>query len=357
MFENKEINHMKVSLTTNCNLACSYCFVKKTDEIMNWSIAKKTVNLLLQSKGHEKLLSLYGGEPLLEFELIKKMVKYANEKAFENKKILNISICSNMVSLKQEHIDFFIDNNIKIASSLAGERQTHDSMRKFSNGSGSYDIVVDNLSRLSKSLGKNNLGIAFCVFPSAVSCLDKSFIHIIKLGFNNINFEIIRGYETWDKEKVVVFSKMFKKILKFVVSEIKKGRFIFINSIDWMIKNDCKIGISCPFNNILEVYPNGDMAFSPFLLNIDEKQRYIIGNLKDEKIFRYADCVFSNKNNMCKRCYHDYFKSHVSDVGADIVSRICKKLSFKATTYIIKTARYDKNFNDYVDIIKNKVCF
>ena len=74
---------------------------------MTWPVAKATVDLLLGSIREEKLLSCYGGEPLLQFPLLKQMVIYAREMEKENNKHLTIACCTNSLLLTEEHLSFF----------------------------------------------------------------------------------------------------------------------------------------------------------------------------------------------------------------------------------------------------------
>ena len=90
-FDNKKINRLKIAITTKCNLSCNYCFVKKKNKTINYKIAKKSINILLLSKGKNKLLSIYGGEIFLEYKLLKRIIKYSQKKAKDiNKKLIKL---------------------------------------------------------------------------------------------------------------------------------------------------------------------------------------------------------------------------------------------------------------------------
>jgi len=90
----KEIYALRLSITTGCILGCKYCFVKKTNQMMDFLTAQKAIDLLLISPGKKKLLLIYGGEPLLHPSL-KKIILLALDKAKNLKKELDISLATN----------------------------------------------------------------------------------------------------------------------------------------------------------------------------------------------------------------------------------------------------------------------
>ena len=355
-FLNKNINKIKLTLTTRCNLSCPYCFVNKTNEDMNWDVAKKAVDVLIKSKGKHKLLSLYGGEPLLNFDLIEKICPYAINQGKKYNKKLTISICTNLTLLQKKHLDLFNRYNVKIILSLAGEKNLHDSIRVFKNNIGTYDLIMAKLPMLFTSIKKDNLGVSFCIFPKTVKSLEKNFLHLLELGFNYINFEFIRNYDLWYRGDIISFNSNYKKIVEYILHEINKNNFIFINPINWKIKYDLS-NVQCPFNYILEVYPNGDMAFSPFLLNDKHKEKYLVGNLKKGEQYKFNSCSFSYQNYLCRNCIGTYFKPYESDIGADFIYRVYHNLSSKAAEYISKRSKNNKKFKNYISKVKGGICF
>jgi uncharacterized protein len=352
------INKIKIAITTACNLDCNYCFVNKTKETMNLNTAKKAVDLLLSSGKGDKLLSIYGGEPLLNFGLIEMICPYAQSQARKLSKNLIISICTNSTLLTKAHLDFFRKYNIRLIISVVGNKIFHDRFRRFNN-KGTYEIIAKKLTLIFKSISPEYLGVSFCISPSLVNNLEENFGHLLNLGFKYINFEIIREYEQWTLDRIEKFASELKKVMKFILSEIPKKKFIFLNPINWEIKYrglTKSLGINCPFNYKLEVYPIGEMTFSPFLLNSPQKENYIIGNI-NKSFFRFNNCRFNPKNNKCQRCEHDYFKDYNSDEGASKAYRLYGLLCLKMAKEIQNYAGKIKSFHDYVREINERVCF
>jgi len=358
---NKQINRIKLAVTTQCNLNCDYCFVKKTNEYMSFTTAKNSIDLLLKSQGKDKLLSIYGGEPLLNFKLIEKISPYAISQAKKLKKNLTITVCTNATLFEEKYLNFFKKYNIKLIISLVGNKSSQDKFRNFQKNKGTYEIISKKLPMIFQKISRKNLGVCFCLFPSNIGGFEKNFKHLLKLGFNHVSVEIIQQYEEWSERARKEFISGFNKIIEFVINNIQKENFIFINRINWEIKYQ-KISQSlraeCPFWYNLEVYPSGMMSFSPFLLNSPHKEKYIIGNVNSGFLRKFKECKYNFKNNNCQRCqsnyYHDY---HDADKKAEKVYGISRDLCLKASEDIKLKALNNNSFDKYIRKIKEEIWF
>ncbi|MCW7999992.1 Cys-rich peptide radical SAM maturase CcpM, partial [Clostridium sp. cpc1] len=153
-----KINYMVLQVTQNCNLRCEYCVYSggydnrvHNKSRMDIGIAKKGIDFLVKhsSDCEELKLGFYGGEPLLEFELIKQCVKYA-EVAAEGKKIKYYTT-TNGTLISDEVIDFFYNNNFTVTISLDGPSHIHNRSRHFAySDKGSFDNIMENLSNIKK---------------------------------------------------------------------------------------------------------------------------------------------------------------------------------------------------------------
>lgn len=348
--QHKEIRKIKLTLTTACNLACSYCFVKKTKERMGWDVAKKSIDLLLCSPGVDKLLSLYGGEPLLEKGLIMKIVEYAKRKAAKNKKKLTISICSNLTILDDEMVEFIKINDIKVTVSLFGSKLQHDKHRINSMGRGTYDVVVGNLTNLAKRVPRRNIGISFCVIPSLTGLVEENFSHILSLGFFNINFEIIQDFKPWKSDSIREFSIGFSNILLDVVKRIGPSGNVYINTINWELA-ESKLSeiqqVHCQAKYNIEVYPSGKMAFSPFLLNDKNSKQYLIGNALDGLLMKYKKCSFAPEKEACIKCEQCYYEPYKKDDGSQEMVMLYNRLSLEVSKLIKRKSSRNPLFRKY----------
>ena len=162
-FEEKLSNKMAgftVHITSQCNLACSYCIFggdyERHPELsrtaMTWETARNMVDFLVShAKEAESLrLDFFGGEPLLEFALIKRTVEYLKTCLSDDKRQITITIASNGTLLSEETLSFLLKHNVYLQFSIDGERSVHDRERRFRNSDhGSFDLILNNLERIN----------------------------------------------------------------------------------------------------------------------------------------------------------------------------------------------------------------
>ncbi|MDR1773924.1 MAG: radical SAM protein [Clostridioides sp.] len=148
----EKLNSLILQVTQNCNLRCEYCIYSgtyknrtHTNKRMSVELAIKAIDYLMEhSKQKNELgISFYGGEPLLEFELIKKVVEYS-QKVGEGKDIY-YNLTTNATLFNEDIIKFFVQNKITVMISLDRDKETHDKYRKFNgNNRSTHEIVLKN---------------------------------------------------------------------------------------------------------------------------------------------------------------------------------------------------------------------
>ena len=156
------IMKLTLQVTQRCNFRCSYCDYSNDDALrnrkhspksMSWETAKKAIDFFSHRIRDSKSVSVgfYGGEPLLEFGLIKRCIEYINE-VLEGK-AFSYTITTNASILTPEIARFLYENNVSLVISLDGPKEIHDSNRRFAaDGSGTYDVVMHNLDRIREEL-------------------------------------------------------------------------------------------------------------------------------------------------------------------------------------------------------------
>lgn len=158
-FLNRKLNQMILQVTQNCNFRCKYCIYSgehnsrqrtHTKKHMSWDTARKAVDFLLEHSvdSKEVHLSFYGGEPLLEFELIEKIVDYSKGR-FVGKK-LNFGMTTNGTLLTEEKIRYLDAHNFHIMISLDGPKEINDQNRVFADGRGTFDAVIKKLDLIKE---------------------------------------------------------------------------------------------------------------------------------------------------------------------------------------------------------------
>lgn len=150
-----KVRELILQVTQQCNLRCSYCSYsgnyynrEHSDRRMPFDMAKKAIDFYFDHTGDTDELSIafYGGEPLLEFPLIQKCVAYSEERVKD--KNLKFYITTNGTLLTDKEISFFVEHNFVLTISLDGKKEEHDINRKFRNGKGSFDLIIQNLQRM-----------------------------------------------------------------------------------------------------------------------------------------------------------------------------------------------------------------
>lgn len=188
-----------LQLTQMCNLRCKYCIYSEdssfnrshADNKMSFETAKKIIDFYHKHTidSEEIAISFYGGEPLLEFPLIQKIVGYAN-RVFEGKRIL-YRITTNATLFTDQMIEFFFNsgNDFLILISLDGTKEIQNKNRRFPNGEGTYDIVVKNIQKI---YDKNPLYVKKMHFNAVVDP-QNDYLEIVKILdeplFQNMNFQ------------------------------------------------------------------------------------------------------------------------------------------------------------------------
>lgn len=154
--EGKMLQHLRLNITETCNLRCSYCYERVSDvwnkrRTMTWEIAKKAIDqfLLYVIKNEKEKVSVrfFGGEPLMNWELVEKSMDYIKSKLSNNIQISYI-INTNGTLIDDMRAKFLAENNIAVSLSLDGVKDIHDKFRIYPNGAGSFDIVDRNMDYL-----------------------------------------------------------------------------------------------------------------------------------------------------------------------------------------------------------------
>lgn len=375
-----EVSHMILGITEQCNFRCGYCIYSgkyknyraHTNNRMNMQTASKAVDFLCRhsAKRDKSSIGFYGGEPLLEFSLIKKVVDYAR-KAFEKPVVFNMT--TNGSLLDDEKIKFLIDNDFSLIVSLDGPQDIHDRYRRFSNsGGGTFQKVYKNLTRF-REIDENY----FCQDVSIMMVLappwDYERLHDfiskdpvlkgIKINTSPVagdDGSFFKQFESKDLQP-----KGLKKIYKsFKKDLIEKGRCSdkFLNAIfekPLLNLQKRKIfrklgclhhpnGICIPGQRRVFVRPNGELLMCERTSN-----SLVIGNIKKgydvARVFDILDKYTRPLNEVCLDCWAirlctSCFANHFSFNGYDG--------SGKPENCDIKRERILKELVDYCSILR-----
>lgn len=148
-----------LNVTSKCNLSCTYCYEYGEDKIvaegskprfMTEQTARESVDFMFKEAGDSKAVNLtfFGGETLLNFKVLRSALDYARERAAALGKTVNPSLTTNATLLRSEVIDWIVANGVGVTVSMDGNREQQDKFRVFSNGQGSYDLMIPHVKEL-----------------------------------------------------------------------------------------------------------------------------------------------------------------------------------------------------------------
>lgn len=140
-------------VTTVCNMACVYCQANNGSECSNLYMdeetAEKAVDIALESPTRDLSFEFQGGEPLINYKIIKHIVEYAEAK--KGNHCISYNIVTNLTLLEDEMIDFFKEYKFGVSTSLDGPINVHDKNRVYVNGKGTFEKVMDSVKRLREA--------------------------------------------------------------------------------------------------------------------------------------------------------------------------------------------------------------
>lgn len=222
-------------VTENCNLACKYCFEKplRNEKVMTKEIARKSLDFLCNNaiKTGKRNFSamLFGGEPLLNLEVVEEILRYGVELEKKTGKIFSSSMVTNATILNDE-VKRVISTYMKPARlsvqlSVDGIKTSHDMYRVDRGGKGTFDRIEKNIPAW-KELYKDNINLLSlhgCLNKKTMKYLYDSYIYFReKWDIPRIWFMPIHS-EEWDKEDVDLYESELDKITKYILEDAKKN--------------------------------------------------------------------------------------------------------------------------------------
>jgi sulfatase maturation enzyme AslB (radical SAM superfamily) len=317
---NKEIRRFKVAINTACPLRCEYCFIDKdSGETIARSHVENLVRFQLSSPGQVKKLLLYGGEPFLDFDIVRDTALYARAEAVKAGKDLDLSICTSAgLPLKREWLEFLAEQRFFLSVSMDGDAKTHDAHRRMKGGRGSHARMLPNLKTIFDTIGKRRSMAIQCVHPDNVERMLDNYRTLVGYGFENIEIEVIHGFG-W-KETKHLFRPMLAKVFDWIWEEAHQGRFRFVvcSLVPLMLKEGVTLEDWCPFHSSMETYPDGNFSFYPFaFVDWDGRKKSKVGSASEGVPARYRSCTFDLDSDQCKTCTSTYYNNPMVNEGND----------------------------------------
>lgn len=179
----------------SCNLNCSYCFAGQGEYqgdrgLMSLEVARQAMDFLVANSGSRRNLEVdfFGGEPLLNWEVVKETVRYARELEKTHDKVFRFTLTTNGLLIDPEVIDFCNREIHNVVLSLDGRREIHDKLRKTWNGQGSYDLVVPKFQEFVAAREGRDYYIRG-TFTRENLDFTQDLYHMAELGFTELSME------------------------------------------------------------------------------------------------------------------------------------------------------------------------
>ena len=218
------MDNLVLHLTEACNMRCKYCFMQQGSRRMSEEVAMSAIDLLLASCKKYARVTFYGGEPLLEEPLLRKVTEYIKAKSHMP---VGLGIVTNGTMISDSFLQFSEKHSIRISVSYDGLK--NDENRLNEDGCALLDVNL-----LSDAISKHQIISSSVVTASNVGILYDNIVHLKELGFRHIN--LFLDYSSiWKSEHVELLRTAFEQIAEKYVEWLRSGDHVHINKIDDMI--------------------------------------------------------------------------------------------------------------------------
>ncbi|MBQ7309777.1 MAG: thioether cross-link-forming SCIFF peptide maturase [Clostridia bacterium] len=217
-----------------CNLNCEYCFASQGKyqgerALMSFEVGKQAFDFLIANSGTRRNLEVdfFGGEPLMNWDVVKQLVAYARSVEKEHNKNFRFTFTTNGMLIDDEVIDFLNKEMHNVVLSLDGRKEVHDRFRKDYAGNGSYDRVVPNFQKLVEKRGGKDYYVRGTFTHNNVDFVN-DILHMADLGFTELSMEPVvcppgdpYALTAEDLEKV---KEQYEILAKEMLKRKKEGR-------------------------------------------------------------------------------------------------------------------------------------
>lgn len=308
----------------DCNLACKYCFAEEGEyhgrrALMSFEVGKKALDFLIDNSGNRRNLEVdfFGGEPLMNWEVVKQLVKYGRSKEKEYNKNFRFTLTTNGVLLNDEIMEFLNEEMSNVVLSLDGRKEVNDAMRPFRNGKGSYDLIVPKFQKLAQSREQKNYYVRGTFTRNNLD-FSNDVIEFADLGFKQMSIEPVVTDEkepyAIQEEDIPKICQEYDKLAKEYIKRKKEGRgFEFFHFMIDLEQGPCvakRLSGCGSGTEYLAVTPWGD--FYPCHQFVGEEE-FLLGNVEEgitntEIRDKFKLCNVYAKDK-CKDCFARFYCS------------------------------------------------
>ena len=267
-----DVKALCIHICHDCNMRCRYCFADEgayhsKRERMDLETAKKAVDFLIANSGNRKVLEMdfFGGEPLMNLDVLKETVYYAKEQGAKVGKKFLFTTTTNALLLNDETIEFFNAEMENVVLSLDGRKEVHDAIRKSVNGKGTFDVIIEKIKRFVSLRGEKSYYVRG-TFTAKNLDFAKDVLFIAEQGVDSISMEPvvtdIPDLQIKD-EHIGAIEKEYENLCEEYLKCHKKGKgFNFFHFNIDLEGGPClskRVSACGAGNEYFSVTPNGDL--------------------------------------------------------------------------------------------------
>lgn len=193
--KNDDVKALCLHVAHSCNLSCAYCFASQGNyqgerALMSFEVGKQALDFLMTHSGSRKNLEVdfFGGEPLMNWDVVKKLVAYARSREREAGKNFRFTLTTNGVLVDEEVIAFANREMHNVVMSLDGRKEVNDRFRKNYAGKGSYDTIVPKFQTFARARNGRSYYIRGTYTHHNTDFL-RDILHMADLGFTELSME------------------------------------------------------------------------------------------------------------------------------------------------------------------------
>ena len=325
-FKNREtvVKALCLHIAHDCNLACQYCFAEEGEyhgrrALMSFEVGKKALDFLVANSGNRRNLEVdfFGGEPLMNWEVVKQLVEYGRSLEEPNNKKFRFTLTTNGILLNDEVEAFCNREMSNVVLSLDGRREVNDKMRPSRNGKSSYDVIVPKFQKLAESRNQMNYYVRGTFTRNNLD-FSEDALHFADLGFKQMSIEPVvslpeEPYSIREEDLPKIMEEYDKLAVEYIKRK-KEGRgFNFFHFMIGLQQGPCvakRLSGCGSGTEYLAVTPWGDLY--PCHQFVGEEE-FLLGNvdtgvtnteIRDE--FKLCNVYAKDK---CRDCFARFYCS------------------------------------------------
>ena len=301
-----------------CNLNCSYCFASQGKyhgdrAVMSFEVGKRALDFLVENSGTRRNLEVdfFGGEPLMNFDVVKQLVAYARSIEKEKGKNFRFTLTTNGMLIDDDVIDFANRECHNVVLSLDGRKEIHDRYRVDYTGRGSWEQIVPKFQKLVKERGGKGYYMRG-TFTHANPDFLKDIQTMLDLGFHELSMEPVvcapGDPSELTQEDLPIVLDQYEKLAKLMLERDREGRpFTFYHYMIDLTGGPCiykRISGCGSGTEYMAVTPWGDLY--PCHQFVGE-EKFKLGDIWNGVTNKETQCDFANCNVYarpdCRDCW------------------------------------------------------